>query len=126
MPIFVDTSVLLYAFDQAGDGKREQARTWYRAIWATGHGRTSFQVLQEFYVNFATGASQTFITPSRGASHDSHWPSGESWAPERLGLPNSLLRSMSGAACSAAWAGIQAGDTVVDAVARRQDQNRNG
>jgi len=59
--------------------------------------------------SFATGASQTFITPSRGASHDSHWPSGESWAPERLGLPNSLLRSMSGAACSAAWAGIQAG-----------------
>ena len=41
------------------------------------------------------GDSQTFITPSHGASHESHRPSGEIFAPMALGLSNNLRRGMS-------------------------------
>ena len=42
------------------------------------------------------GATHTFSTPSRGAIHDSHFPSGLSRPPVRVGLPKNLARSMSG------------------------------
>ncbi len=42
------------------------------------------------------GATHTFITPSAAASQLSHRPSGDSTGSSRLGLPNSVLRGMSG------------------------------
>src|ERR1700694_2405228 len=50
------------------------------------------------------GASQILSTPSSGAIQDSHFPSGLTRPATRLGLPNSLLRSISGADASAAVA----------------------
>ena len=64
--------------------------------------------------SLSMGATQMFITPSRGASQARCLPSGASEAPARLGLPKSLARSMRGAACAAATA---AGDRPVVTVA---------
>lgn len=49
--VFVDTNVLLYAFDEAYPDKRERAQDWLRACWLGRCGRLSTQVLNEFYVN---------------------------------------------------------------------------
>jgi predicted nucleic acid-binding protein len=48
---FVDTNVLLYSVDPAGGGKRELAHRWADALWTSGTGRISWQVLNEFYAN---------------------------------------------------------------------------
>ena len=60
---FVDTNVLLYAVDPADGGKRELARRWADALWASGAGRISWQVLNEFYAN----AMRKLRTPVPGA-----------------------------------------------------------
>lgn len=52
-PVFVDTNVFIYALDR-GDLKKQQAAwAWRTELWTSRRGRTSFQVLQEFYVNVA-------------------------------------------------------------------------
>ena len=56
MPVFVDTNVLIYAVDTADPVKQRAAQSWKAALWETRSGRTSFQVLQEFYVNVALKA----------------------------------------------------------------------
>jgi len=48
-PVFVDTNVHFYAFDDTDPVKRDVARAWRVSLWGSGRGRTSFQVLQEFY-----------------------------------------------------------------------------
>lgn len=48
--VFVDTNVLVYQLDQREPDKQVQARSWMDHLWDTQTGRTSFQVLQEFYV----------------------------------------------------------------------------
>ena len=47
--VFVDTNVLLYALDEADRAKQEAARLWRAEMWKSQRGRTSFQVLEEFY-----------------------------------------------------------------------------
>jgi predicted nucleic acid-binding protein len=49
-PVFVDTNVLIYALDDADEIKQQAARLWRATLWERRLGRTSFQVLQEFYV----------------------------------------------------------------------------
>src|SRR5258706_11526109 len=49
-PIFVDTNILIYAFDDADLRKQQSARLWRAELWKTRRGRISFQVLQEFFV----------------------------------------------------------------------------
>jgi predicted nucleic acid-binding protein len=49
-PVFVDTSVLIYAVDLADPRKQRAAQTWLDELWKSKLGRLSFQVLQEFYV----------------------------------------------------------------------------
>ena len=48
--VFVDTNVLIYALDGTDPRKQEAAQIWRTALWKSRRGRTSFQVLQEFYV----------------------------------------------------------------------------
>jgi predicted nucleic acid-binding protein len=48
---FVDTNILIYSQDQDAGAKRERAIETLKALWASGAGRLSVQVLQEFYVN---------------------------------------------------------------------------
>lgn len=51
MKTFVDTNVLVYAYDRAAGEKHERARSLIRSLWETGTGAVSVQVLQELYVN---------------------------------------------------------------------------
>jgi predicted nucleic acid-binding protein len=48
---FVDTNVLVYAYDRDAGFKRELAIHLLEDLWESGNGRLSVQVLQEFYVN---------------------------------------------------------------------------
>jgi len=47
---FVDTNVLIYAFDRTAGKKRETAATLLARLWSDRIGHLSLQVLQEFYV----------------------------------------------------------------------------
>jgi predicted nucleic acid-binding protein len=49
--VFVDTNVLLYAFDKADPKKQAAASHWRTELWSSKRGRLSVQVLQEFYAN---------------------------------------------------------------------------
>ena len=48
--VFVDTNVLVYAWDVAEPEKQKQALAWMSHLWKARTGRLSYQVLSEFYV----------------------------------------------------------------------------
>ena len=48
---FVDSNILVYAYDLAQGEKHTQARALLLSLWESGLGCASIQVLQEFYVN---------------------------------------------------------------------------
>lgn len=50
-PVFVDTNVLLYARDAGEAAKQPRAAAWLEYLWREQLGRTSVQVLSEYYVN---------------------------------------------------------------------------
>ena len=49
--VFVDTNVLIYAFDIDSGRKRDVAAAILRELWEQRSGSLSMQVLQEFYTN---------------------------------------------------------------------------
>jgi predicted nucleic acid-binding protein len=49
--VFVDTNVLVYAYDRGAGSKHERALSLVEKLWMEGSGVLSTQVLQEFYVN---------------------------------------------------------------------------
>lgn len=48
---FVDTNIILYAYDCSEPVKQNKARALLHSLWDTGLGCISIQVLQELYVN---------------------------------------------------------------------------
>jgi len=48
--VFVDTNVFVYARDSSETEKHVGAIEWLESLWRTRRGRTSFQVLNEYYV----------------------------------------------------------------------------
>ena len=48
--VFVDTNVFVYARDAAEPGKQPVAAIWLERLWREQRGRTSMQVLCEYYV----------------------------------------------------------------------------
>jgi len=50
-PIFVDTNVFLYARQTDDPMKQSIAEQWLERLWAEQSGRTSVQVLNEYYWN---------------------------------------------------------------------------
>jgi predicted nucleic acid-binding protein len=48
---FVDTNVLLYAYDKSQSAKRDRAKQWLDSLWDSANCAVSWQVLQEFYSN---------------------------------------------------------------------------
>ena len=48
---FVDTNVLIYAYDADASAKHDVAKEILRELWGKRTGVLSMQVLQEFYVN---------------------------------------------------------------------------
>ena len=51
MKTFVDTNILVYAYDRGAGDKHLQARHAIRQLWEEGTGALSTQVLQAYYVN---------------------------------------------------------------------------
>jgi predicted nucleic acid-binding protein len=49
-PQFVDTNILIYAYDRSAGSKHERARELIAELWLSKRGCLSVQVLQEFYV----------------------------------------------------------------------------
>ena len=49
-PVFVDTNVLVYARDAGEKRKQHLAASWLERLWRERSGRTSIQVLSEYYV----------------------------------------------------------------------------
>ncbi len=48
---FVDTNILVYAYDQGAGDRHERSLSLVKKLWLEGNGTLSTQVLQEFYVN---------------------------------------------------------------------------
>jgi len=64
---FVDTNILIHAFDVSASEKHEKASKLLRELWIGENGRISIQVLQEFYVNVTRKAPQA-LNPLQAAS----------------------------------------------------------
>lgn len=47
---FLDTNILVYAYDRSAGQKHSQAAQWVQACWENENGCLSLQVLQEFFV----------------------------------------------------------------------------
>ena len=58
MTTFVDTNILVFAYDRGAGDKHEQAQSAIEQLWEEGSGVLSTQVLQEFYVNVRRKARQ--------------------------------------------------------------------
>jgi len=55
---FVDTNILIYAFDASTGKKHQRASKLVQELWMGENGCISIQVLQEFYVNITRKAPQ--------------------------------------------------------------------
>lgn len=51
MKTFVDTNILVYAYDRGAGPRHDRAQNLLQTLWEQGQGALSTQVLQEFYVN---------------------------------------------------------------------------
>jgi len=49
--VFIDTNIIIYAYDVTAGRKHETASTIITDLWDSGLGVISTQVLQEFFVN---------------------------------------------------------------------------
>lgn len=59
---FVDTNVLVYAYDKSAGVKHEQAQIILQTLWQSQNGCLSIQVLQEFYVTVTRKITQPLST----------------------------------------------------------------
>jgi predicted nucleic acid-binding protein len=59
---FVDTNILVYAYDIAQGEKHTQAKNLLLSLWESGLECASIQLLQEFYVN-VTRKSEHPLSP---------------------------------------------------------------
>ena len=50
VPVFVDTNIFVYWRDGRDRAKQQQAAAWLERLWRERLGRTSAQVLSEYYV----------------------------------------------------------------------------
>jgi predicted nucleic acid-binding protein len=48
--VFLDTNILVFEYDKSAAGKHDISRKKITALWESGQGVLSTQVLQEFYV----------------------------------------------------------------------------
>ncbi len=61
---FVDTNILVYAYDRGAGDRHEKALGLIEQLWLKGNGILSTQVLQEFYVNVRRKAQRP-VTPEQ-------------------------------------------------------------
>lgn len=63
---FVDTNILVYAYDVSADKKHEIAKELLKELWDTRRGCLSTQVLQEFYVTVTKKVKKP-LSPSQAS-----------------------------------------------------------
>jgi predicted nucleic acid-binding protein len=61
---FIDTNVLVYAYDRSAGKKYEAAVELLKACWEYENGRVSMQVLQEFFVTVTRKIASPLDVPS--------------------------------------------------------------
>lgn len=49
-PVFLDSNILVYAYDRTAGGRRTKSKALLEDLWTSERGALSVQVLQEFYV----------------------------------------------------------------------------
>jgi len=79
-PVFVDTNVFVYARDAGETAKQPRALAWLEHLWREQSGRTSVQVLSEYYVNVTRKLSP-------GLTSEEAWDDVEAlltWHPQPL------------------------------------------
>jgi predicted nucleic acid-binding protein len=86
--VFVDTNILIYAYDLASGVKRNIAAEAVKALWDNGNGVLSTQVMQEFYVNVTRKIGHP-ITPDKARSILATYLA---WQVEVI-KPDSILRA---------------------------------
>jgi predicted nucleic acid-binding protein len=82
---FVDTNILIYAFDRTAANKRDVAGALLTRLWSERAGCLSMQVLQEFYV---TTTKKLRLPPSEALAQIERLGK---WAVHRPGLDDILL-----------------------------------
>jgi predicted nucleic acid-binding protein len=78
--VFVDTNVLVYARDPRDPAKHARAEDWIRMLWNEQRGRTSVQVLNEYY----DVVTRKFLKPVR---RDDAWDDVQrffAWTPQSI------------------------------------------
>lgn len=65
--VFIDTNILLYAYDRDAGSKHETARELVRRCWEDAAGVISIQVLSEFFSR-ATRAGGSFVSQDEAES----------------------------------------------------------
>lgn len=83
---FVDTNILIYAHDIDAGDRHWRAKELVKALWDSGEGMLSTQVLSEFYVN----VTQKIPSPMDPARARAVLESYLSWNVQTLG-PDSVL-----------------------------------
>lgn len=58
-PEFVDSNILVYAYDAAAGVRHSRAHELIQSLWWSGEGCVSIQVLQEFYVTITRKAAES-------------------------------------------------------------------
>lgn len=77
---FVDTNVLMYAYDVSDQNKRRHALSWMDWLWQNAAAHVSWQVLQEFYYN---AVQKLGVSPDQARSAVSAWAE---WRPPDITL----------------------------------------
>lgn len=85
-PCFVDANVLLYTRDPRDRAKQERADAWLDLLWREGRGRTSIQVLSEFYYNATRKLNPAALPEDAWLRVEKYF----AWRPQPIDVP--LLR----------------------------------
>ncbi len=85
-PQFLDSNVLVYAFDHAAGDKSALARRHVVDLWQKGSGCLSIQVLQEFFVSVTAKISKPLSPPEarREIAYLSRWRVHRPWPSDVL------------------------------------------
>lgn len=84
--IFADANFLLYVVDERDPVKQARAAAWHERLWRESLGRTSTQVISEFYVNLRRMAAGR-MTQEEAWAHASQYLE---WEP--LPVDRTVLR----------------------------------
>jgi predicted nucleic acid-binding protein len=79
-PVFADANFLLYVRDARDPAKQARASAWHEHLWNEGLGRTSMQVVSEFYVNLKRMAGPR-MTQEQAWTHAERY---FAWEPQAI------------------------------------------